>query len=225
MNFLRATALLLLATPVFAAPGNAAELDVESMTFAVMRDGGIGTNGRIGTYTVNVARDGAETTVKTETHVAVKVLGVVVHRMDQSIAEHWAEGRLSDLIAVTDDNGATHRTDVIKQGNRLRIESNGQSLGDAVATAVPFNYWNVALTAGGAAFDPEDGTARTIAVTDRGRDDIMVLGRMTHTHDFRLVEAGHAPAIWHDVWFDENNRLVQTEERGSDGSRITYQRS
>jgi hypothetical protein len=57
--------------------------------------------GDIGTYSNIVERRGDTTTVLTEAHFKVSVLGIVLHREDAQRQERWRDGRLIFFHSVT----------------------------------------------------------------------------------------------------------------------------
>ena len=97
------TGLLSLAA-LFSAGAAQAEPMAETLRFAVMRDGQ-----QIGSNTIELRRNGPETTVQMVTHVQVTIAFVTVYRFDQTETERWVGGKLMALSAVTNDNGTMHR--------------------------------------------------------------------------------------------------------------------
>ncbi len=61
--------------------------------------------GEIGTYTNNIASNGPTTTVETQIHLAVRILGIVVHREDADRTEVWNGNQLSTFQGTTIANG------------------------------------------------------------------------------------------------------------------------
>src|SRR5690348_9963201 len=60
--------------------------------------------GRIGTYTNTIVRSGGETTVTTEIHIAVSILGITLYRQEALRQEHWNGERLVSFHGVTTTN-------------------------------------------------------------------------------------------------------------------------
>ena len=58
----------------------------ETIRFAIMRDGQ-----PIGTNTIELSRNGAETTVKMVTRIQVKIAFMTVYRFDQTETERWVD--------------------------------------------------------------------------------------------------------------------------------------
>ena len=63
--------------------------------------------GNIGTYSNAVEKSGNITTVTTEAHILVSVLGVVLYRQDIARQERWNADRLVAFHGVTTVNGKT----------------------------------------------------------------------------------------------------------------------
>jgi hypothetical protein len=205
------TGLLILAA-VFLAEGAKAETSAETMRFAVMRNGQ-----QIGSNTIELRRNGRETTVQMVTHVGVKIAFVTVYRFDQTETERWVGGKLTALNAVTDDNGALHRVKATRANDKLTIEANGK-LTEVAGNTIPASLWNPLLLEKTVAFNPQDGKMMPIAVTDHGEDQLVVQGHAKRARHYVINST-----FPQDVWYDETRQLLKVELKGSDGSTIRYQ--
>src|SRR3954467_14878566 len=67
-----------------------------TLRYAVMREGQ-----QIGTTTVQLHGNGAATTAEVKTNVQVKIAYITVYRYEQTEVEHWNNGKLEALDAVT----------------------------------------------------------------------------------------------------------------------------
>lgn len=182
------------------------------INFAVIRNGE-----QIGTNKIKVGHDGAETTVQDDTHVAVGLGIVTLYHYDQSETERWTAGRLVALNAKTDNNGTEHSTSATAKDGKLVIRVNDK-VSEAPPTAIPLSLWNPEVIGSNVAFDPEDGIVQPMKVVDRGEEKVVVRGKECPAHHYQLVTK-----FPQDVWYDDNNQLVQVELKGSDGSTIRYQ--
>jgi len=183
-----------------------------SMDFAVFRNGA-----QIGTNKITVDRDGTATTVQNDTHIAVGFGILTLYRYDQSESERWASGRLVALNAKTDDNGTEHSTSAEAKDGKLVLRVDNK-VSEVPPTAVPLSLWNSEAVDSNVAFDPEDGSVQPMKVVDRGVEKVVVRGRESSAHHYQLVTT-----FPEDVWYDDNNQLVQVELKGRDGSTIHYQ--
>ena len=209
-NFLKAG--LLSAAALFSSSAAPAEPMAETLRFAVMREGQ-----QIGTNTIELRRNGSETTVQMMTQVQVKIAFVTVYRFEQTETEHWVGGKLMALSAVTNDNGTRHRVKATRTNDRLTIEADGKTT-EVAGNTIPASLWNPLLLEKTVAFNPQDGTMMPIAVTDRGVDQLVVQGRAKRTRHYVINST-----FPQDVWYDDARQLVKVELKVSDGSTIRYQ--
>jgi hypothetical protein len=192
--------------------GAAKPAAAETIRFAIVREGE-----PIGSNTIELRRNRAETTVQMVTHIQVKIAFVTVYRFDQRETERWVDGRLVALEAVTDDNGTSHRVTATSSDNRITVNADGK-VTEIAGTTIPASYWNPALLGKTVALNPQDGAIVPVAVTDRGEDHLVVQGRAKRTHHYVIHTT-----FPQDVWYDEDRQLVKVELKGSDGSTIRYQ--
>jgi hypothetical protein len=212
MRVLTATAALLLGWSIAQAqPAAPVPPAPETSKFAINREGS-----QIGTVTIEVARNGAETLVKAVTHIEVKVAFITAYRFDQSYSERWVNNKLVALSSTTDDNGTPYKVDVAPKGTGLAIEANGKT-SQVDANMFPFTLWNAALVKQTSVFDLQKGTVMKIAVADGGMDNIPVLGKKTKAHHYSITGP-----FAQDVWYDEKGGFVQSMLVGPDGSKIHY---
>jgi hypothetical protein len=206
---MKAGLLVLAALVAFGAAKPAA---AETIRFAIVREGE-----PIGSNTIELRRNRAETTVQMVTHIQVKIAFVTVYRFDQRETERWVDGRLVALEAVTDDNGTPHRVTATSSDNRITVNADGK-VTEIAGTTIPASYWNPALLGKTIALNPQDGAIVPVAVTDRGEDHLVVQGRAKRTHHYVI-----RTTFPQDVWYDEDRQLVKVELKGIDGSTIRYQ--
>ena len=209
-NFLKAG--LLSAAALFSSSAAPAAPMAETLRFAVMREGQ-----QIGTNTIELRRNGSETTVQMMTQVQVKIAFVTVYRFEQTETERWVGGKLMALSAVTNDNGTRHRVKATRTNDRLTIEADGKTT-EVAGNTIPASLWNPLLLEKTVAFNPQDGAMMPIAVTDRGEDQLVVQGRAKRTRHYVINST-----FPQDVWYDDARQLVKVELKVSDGSTIRYQ--
>jgi len=206
-----AIAVLLASTALLAVSARA-DPDRKTMKFAVMRN-----DSQIGTNTITVARNGQDTTVQIATHVEVKIAYITVYRFDQTDTEQWSDGHLLTMNATTDDNGTVHRTNANCSDGKVVVDGDGQ-IRRLAANIIPVSLWNPVLLAQNVALDPQGGAPVPVSVIDRGEENLVLQGHAHHAHHYVLMTT-----FPQDLWYDENQRLVKVELKGSDGSTIRYQ--
>jgi hypothetical protein len=197
-----------------AGAGASADGVAATLNFAVTRNGE-----QIGSTTVRLRRDGDQTIAETTTAIEVKIAFVTVYRYDQQLIEHWVGGRLAALSAVTDDNGTVHRVSATRHGDTLSVNADGR-VNQVDTAVVPASLWNTALLRMTAALNTKDGSVMPLSVIDRGKERLVVQGRALTAHRYSI-----RTTIPQEVWYDEQQRLLKIELRGSDGSTINTTRS
>ena len=120
---------------------------------------------------------------------------------------------------MTDDNGSIHRVSATRSGDKLAVNADGK-ISQVDPAMMPANLWNVSLVRMTAALDPKDGSVMPVSVVDRGKEQLVVQGRALTAHRYSIKTT-----IPQEVWYDENQRLLKVELRGSDGSTINTTRS
>jgi hypothetical protein len=202
---------------VFAAPlvfATAAQAGVEETTlnFAVTRNGD-----PIGTTTVRLQRDGRRLVAEIGTRIQVRIASITVYRFEQRETERWLDGELVGLNAVTNDNGTVNRVSAARSGDKLAVNADGK-VTEVDAAIAPASLWNAQLVKKTIALNSKDGSLMPVSVIDYGKEQLVLQGRPTTAHHYSIKTN-----LPHDVWYDEAQRLLKVELRGSDGSKIQYQ--
>jgi hypothetical protein len=81
------------------------------------------TYGKIGTYSDTVTQENGTMRIDTRLRVAVRVLGIVMHREEADRTEIWSGNRLISFHSVTTTNGKTLLVDGAARGNVFGITS------------------------------------------------------------------------------------------------------
>ena len=136
--------------------------------------------GRIGTYTNTIVRSGDDTTVTTDIHIAVSILGVTLYRQEASRQERWNGDRLVSFHGVTTTNGNAVELNGSVQGDHFVLNTpSGETV--APANVRLANPWSPGILGGNVLVTP-----------DRGRmDEVRVAGgdAMTLTLAGKQVKA------------------------------------
>ena len=95
-----------------ASPADSAASASQRLTYSVHHS----RYGTMGTYTNAVEKSGDMTTVNTEVHIQLSVLGVVLYRQEAMRQERWDGGRLIGFHGVTTVNGRSFEMNGAAQG-------------------------------------------------------------------------------------------------------------
>jgi len=162
--------------------------------------------GKLGTFTNTIEASGDKTTVKSDAHYNVSVLGVSFYRQDVSRVETWSGGRLVGFHGMTSENGKA-------------VELNGKAEGDKFVLTTPegtvtapadvrlANPWSRQAVEGDTMLTPDRGRLETISLT--GMEDTMVKigSKMVHTKHFAVLREG-GPRRY-EIWLDDRDTPVQ----------------
>jgi hypothetical protein len=130
----------LLAAPLLLAPAARAETysyTIEHPSF-----------GTIGSYVDRIERTAEGLRIETTLQIAVRALGIVLHREEAHRSQEWRNGRLVRFEGVTTTNGTTIAVHGEAQGDRFVVDSpNG--IVAAPANVVVSDPWQATRSGGG----------------------------------------------------------------------------
>ena len=155
------------------------------------------TYGDIGTYTNVVKNLGDHAEVDTELHVAVKVLGVVVHRENGKRTEIWQGDRLMRFDGETDTNGTNTSVHGEAQGEQFVVKTPDGTI-TAPKRVHPSNPWRVQVLDTNVMMSTKTGRVDNVAVTDLGFQQVKFDGKEMRLKRFDIVGSARE-----SVWFDD----------------------
>jgi hypothetical protein len=179
-----AVALLLPAGPA------AAE---ETYTYRVVHP----TFGDIGRYVDHVTKTGDTTQIVSQLRVAVRVLGIVLHREEADRTEIWRGGRLMRFDSVTIANG--DRFDVhgeARDGEFVVTTPSGTKV--APPDVIPSNPWSARASAAGILMSTKTGKLETVHDIRVEDSVIPVLGVDVRTRHY-VISTDKRQDVWKDA--------------------------
>ena len=184
----------------------------ETYRYAITRNGD-----QIGTHSIDLNRTGTEISVSIATDLTVKVLFVTAYHFQHAASEHWVRGRLVALTSKTDDNGTRHQVSVAMKPSGLEVEADGKSGAHLDPTIQPASLWNPEVLRRPVMLDTQDGQVVPLSVVDQGNEDLTIDARTVKAHHYTMKSK-----YSQDVWYDEQQHLLQVKLIGPDGSVILY---
>lgn len=169
------------------------------------------TYGTIGTYTNIVSQNGSSADVRSNLHVAVKVVGIPLYHQDATREERWQDQRLVAFNSTTDDNG----TQIVVSGQADRtgfvIHSTSTGTVTAPPQVHPSNPWAPFLLHTDTIMSTKTGRVTRVVVTDTGEVIATFGERPMHVHQWFVDGQKHQV-----VWIDGRGVIVafQTQENG-----------
>jgi hypothetical protein len=152
--------------------------------------------GDIGTYANVVRAVGDVYEIETELHVAVKVLGIVMHREDAKRTERWQGDRLVSFEGVTITNGD-------------RLEISGQAQGDhfvvttpagkitAPASVHPSNPWGAKILDADVEMSTKSGHVDKVVVSGGNEEPTVFDGKNFMLRRFQ-IDGPKRQVVWLD---------------------------
>jgi Family of unknown function (DUF6134) len=169
------------------------------------------TYGNIGRYTNVIDRRGETTSVRSELHLAVTLLGIVVWRQEAFRTEEWRQNRLVSFDGVTVTNGKRLPLHGEAQGDRFVISAPRGTI-EAPASVHPSNPWSEMMLAPGAMMSTSTGELSTVGIIGGDVQAVELDGKTRQLRQFDIIGDKHRV-----VWFDDNRVPVafRTEVRGA----------
>lgn len=174
------------------------------------------TYGNIGTYTNTVSQAGNSANVRTELHVAVKVIGIPLFHQDATREEQWQNQRLVGFRSDTNDNGTKIAVTGQAEGNNFVIRSSSNGDLTAPPQVHPSNPWAPFVLDTDTMMSTKTGRVSAVAVKDTGEVTMTFDGHPTRVHQWFVDDEKHQI-----VWIDDRGVVVafQTPE---DGKAINF---
>jgi Domain of unknown function (DUF6134) len=186
------------AVPAFAAP--------ERYAYRVIHP----TYGDIGTYTNIIERNGDTTEVKSELHIAVRLLGIVFFRQDAERTELWRGQKLVRFDGVTTTDG-----------KRLPVHGEARDGGFVITTPTgtvtapasvhPSNPWSPMVLDTRYMMSTRTGQVLPVHVSGGEVEPVALSGVTLRLHQYEVVSDKHQ-----FVWLDDRGTPVafRTNEHG-----------
>jgi Domain of unknown function (DUF6134) len=162
--------------------------------------------GNIGTYSNAVEKSGNTTTVTTEAHILVSVLGVVLYRQDIARQERWNADRLVAFHGVTTVNGKSIELTGSADGDRFVLMSPDGAI-VAPASVRIANPWSADVLRGDTLLTPDRGRIENVQVKTTEETSLAINGRATRTKHYEINRLDGAKR--YEVWLDDQGTPVQ----------------
>jgi hypothetical protein len=154
------------------------------------------TYGDIGTYANVVQTAGDTTTVTTTVHLAVKVLGIVMHREDDQRTEEWKDNRLVAFHGVTDKNGDKIVVNGKAHDDSFMITTPSGTYA-APASVHPANPWSLASLQSTTMMQVDTGKVNPVKVRGGGETTVDVNGATVRAREYE-IDGGRRSHVWID---------------------------
>lgn len=201
---------ILAMTLVLCATDLRAEPQVQRLSFAIMRNAQ-----QIGQHEMEIARDGASTTVDFRTQIEVKVMFIKAYSFGYAGREIWNGDSFVSFESRTNDNGKPHAVTAAASADKTTITTDGKTI-EATGNVIPASFWNLAFLTRTALFHTETGLPLKITVADLGNEQIATRMGPKLARHFKLTGG-----LERDLWFDQAGTPLRYQLKGTDNSLIT----
>lgn len=174
--------------------------------------------GNIGTYSNAVDKTGETTTVNTEAHIKVSILGVVLYRQDVSRQERWNGERLVAFHGVTTVNGKAYELNGTAEGDRFVMMSPEGPI-VAPASVRLANPWSPDVLRGNTILTPDRGRIETVQVKGGEETSVAINGRQTATKRYEINRLDGTKR--YEVWLDNRGTPVMFTTYNQNGT-VTF---
>jgi hypothetical protein len=166
--------------------------------------------GNIGSYDRVIDQSGDATRAVSHMRIAVKVLGIVMHRENADQTEAWRDGRLVSFQSTTTTNGKPMTvTGQAKAGAFLVSTPTG--VVTAPADVAPTDPMGFSRTGHAEVVSLKSGNVESIEVGGGQPETLMLNGVAQPTKHYR-VSTGATPNKW-EVWLDPQGVPVKFRSR------------
>jgi hypothetical protein len=168
--------------------------------------------GNIGTYTNTVSQTGDNADVRTDLHIAVKMIGIRMFHQDATREEQWQNQRLVGFHSTTDDNGTNIKVTGKADGSNFVINSSISGNLTAPPQVHPSNPWAPFVLQTDTMMSTKTGKLTPVVIKDTGEMMATFDGRQMRVHQWFVDDDKHQI-----VWIDERGVVVafQTVEEGA----------
>jgi hypothetical protein len=174
--------------------------------------------GNIGTYSNSVEKAGDMTTVTTDAHIQVSLLGIVLYRQDAQRQERWNGNRLVSFHGVTTVNGNPIEMTGAAQGDQFVMMG---PEGDIVAPASVklANPWSSTVLSGKTLLTPDRGRMEDVEVKAGEETMVDINGKQTRTKRYEIDKVDGQKR--YEVWLDDRGTPVMFVTYNNNGT-VTF---
>lgn len=176
------------------------------------------SQGDIGTQTLRIEQQGERTVVEVRLSIIVRVLGVVVHRQEQSQTEVWQNGRMMSFDAQDVENGKRKTVSGRADGDKFIITTGTGQRIEAPATIRTTYPWSPGIAKHTLLMGTGSGELNNVRIALIGTTTLSLDGRAVPAVLYRV-----SGDYKRDIWFSPDGELLQFQFL-NDGDAVTFRR-
>ncbi len=172
--------------------------------------------GDIGTYSNTVEQTGGTTTVLTEAHFKVSLLGIVLHREDAQRQERWRGDRLVFFHGVTTKNGQPLEVRGEARGDSFVIASPRGTI-TAPADIHPANPWSANFLGSDTMMRVDTGAIEPVRVSGGAETSVTINGATLRTRQYEIDGKTR-----YKIWLSEPEQVPVMFSVDDDSGEVTF---
>jgi Family of unknown function (DUF6134) len=172
--------------------------------------------GDIGTYSNTVEQAEGTTTVLTEAHFKVSLLGIVVHREDAQRQERWHGDRLVFFHGVTIKNGQPLEVRGEARGDSFVIASPRGTV-TAPADIHPANPWSANFLGSDMMMRVDTGAIEPVRVSGGAETSLTINGATLRTRQYEIDGKTR-----YKIWLSEPEQVPVMFSVDDDSGEVTF---
>ncbi|HKO08255.1 MAG TPA: DUF6134 family protein [Alphaproteobacteria bacterium] len=174
--------------------------------------------GAIGTYSNTVEKSRDATTITTEAHIEVSVLGITLYRQDVSRIERQVGDRLIYFHGITTENGKSIEVDGRADGEHFIVTSPSGKV-TAPGTIRSVSPWSAGRLRGDMVLMPDTGLVTKIVASGGEETSITIDGAATRVRRYQIDTVDGRER--YEVWMDDKATPVMFSIQDSEGT-VTF---
>lgn len=157
------------------------------------------TYGAIGTYSSTIEKSRDATTITTEAHIKVSILGITLYRQDVSRIERQVGDRLVYFHGITTENGKPIEVNGRAEGEHFIITSPSAKI-TAPGTIQSTNPWSAGMSGGDIVLMPDTGLVMKVHASGGEETSIAIDGASTRVRRYQIdtVDGRERYEVWMD---------------------------
>ncbi len=154
-------------------------------------------------------------TATADVELTAKIGPITVYKYRHKSVETWKDGKIIALEAETRKDGDDIEARAMRTADGLAVKGTNYS-GLYPASVIPANHWNISQLYRNKMLSTEGGQPLDVAVTDLGRDTLVINGQEIEATKFQLDSD-----LSVFLWYDDNGRWLKLSFTAR-GQEIAY---
>jgi hypothetical protein len=191
---------------------NANEVDARNWRFRVYLD-----DKEIGSHTFSVQKSAAQIEVTSSARFDVKVLFINAYQYRHEAKEIWRDDCLTDLSALTEDNGTQLSVKAVQSTVGLNVSTEKKKF-NLSGCVMSFAYWNPLMLQQTRLLNSQTGEYEQVIIKPMSATTLQISGKAQVAQQYRLT----GKKLQIDLWYAPDGTWLALESMTERGARLRY---